>query len=738
MQIQSKSILAKLLATENITVEHRSVPTAAFDVKNRVLILPKWNDITTALQDLLIGHEVGHALETPEDGWHAAIVDDMRLKPFLNVIEDARIERKVKTRYPGLVKSFYIGYRELFDRDFFGVKDLDVNTLPLIDRINLHFKVGAFLNVQFTDAEQVLVDRCANTSTWSDVESLAREIYGMAKEQFEQDKESLAEQFNNEEDDAGDTDSFMSASSDFDMEGEGEQEDVDAPGTPTQDTGEEDDTGESDFDESTPSEAVQEFMDGDSPTSITDNQFRNRENELVHQKDTVEDVYVNIPKLDLSKIIVSPKQIYKGIEQTFSWHYSSSNTMNMTDYANILYRDFQIKHFKTINQMVQVFEMKRKAQQSLRAKVSKTGVLNSDKLWAHRTTEDLFLSVTTLPEGKNHGMLLYLDMSGSMHRNIPGTIDQLLNLMMFCKKVNIPFEVYGFTTSSMYYDDVAINAPVRGDLAFHSDVEIRHLGSSSWTKAQTIEAYKHLLMFKQSIVCRSNYNYSCDRIEIRHKHFDMSGTPLNHMLIAGLSIAKQFRKATGIEILNTVILTDGDATDNIDFWKETGIQEHPWRRVHAHWKSKINFKYGPLVVNSPTCYSQHTNEKTCTTVALLELYKDVSGSKVINYHLVDNFTRNVVKVFYNSYNAFANPSYNAYAIDEFWNTSRNEGMVMVKDNVGFDIRYIMKGGKDLEVEEQTLKVKSDSKSDLLKGFRKFTSDKARNRVFVNKFIQEVA
>jgi len=35
-----KGNLARLLATENLVVEHRKVPTASFDVENRVLTLP--------------------------------------------------------------------------------------------------------------------------------------------------------------------------------------------------------------------------------------------------------------------------------------------------------------------------------------------------------------------------------------------------------------------------------------------------------------------------------------------------------------------------------------------------------------------------------------------------------------------------------------------------------------------------------------------------------------------------
>ena len=36
----AKSYLAKLLATENISVEHKKVQTAYFDVKSRLLVLP--------------------------------------------------------------------------------------------------------------------------------------------------------------------------------------------------------------------------------------------------------------------------------------------------------------------------------------------------------------------------------------------------------------------------------------------------------------------------------------------------------------------------------------------------------------------------------------------------------------------------------------------------------------------------------------------------------------------------
>ena len=105
----SKSMLAKLLAQEDITVVHRTVSTAQFDLKNRTMTLPIWNDMDGDLYDLLVGHEIGHALYTPLEGWHNSVVSNNKnkaFKGFLNVVEDARIEKLVKRKFPGLAKSF--------------------------------------------------------------------------------------------------------------------------------------------------------------------------------------------------------------------------------------------------------------------------------------------------------------------------------------------------------------------------------------------------------------------------------------------------------------------------------------------------------------------------------------------------------------------------------------------------------------------------------------------------------
>ena len=172
-----KGNLAKLLATENLVVEHRDVSTASFDVDRRVLTLPNWDKASSIVYDMLVGHEVGHALFTPNEDWTENANIPVEGQGFVNVIEDVRIEKLMKRKYAGLRKSFASGYAELNALDFFEIKDKDLNKFSLIDRINLHFKVGVAALIPFTDTERDFVTRAENTETFDEVLKLAKELW---------------------------------------------------------------------------------------------------------------------------------------------------------------------------------------------------------------------------------------------------------------------------------------------------------------------------------------------------------------------------------------------------------------------------------------------------------------------------------------------------------------------------------------------------------------------------------
>jgi len=736
MLIETKSILAKLLATEDLKIEHRNVPTAAFDLKTRKIVLPNWGDINASLYDLLVGHEVSHALNTPQQGWHDAIVDDQRLKPFLNVVEDARIERKIKAMYPGLVKSFYEGYRELFNRDFFGVKDLDPNTLPLIDRINLHFKVGSFLNIQFTDAEQLLVDRCLKTETWEDVEALAQDIYGQATEDLEKDKESLSSNFSDEELEEIDEEDFGEMTSNFgEQDEESEEEETEEEGSTSGDA-ESSSEEEEEPQDNMASNNVRDAIRSDEPTSLTDEAFRQNEDKLV-KKESEKHSYFDVPTMSNWKDhLITGKEIYGDIHKAFNFYadgWRQGTKMNNDDYGNDLYKEFLRTNTSHVNHMVQQFEMKRKAKVLSKIRMSKTGDLNENKLWAYKISEDLFKQSTMVPEGKNHGMLMYVDMSGSMHNHFAGTVDQLLIQIMFCRKVNIPYEVYGFTTADLWGaegENVYANSPEIGEACLQtSDCKLRELFNSTWSASQTKMAMKHMLLLKQCFLNRKAYRDQKIWSEVATKHLDFSGTPLNSTIILGMQIAKEFRQKHKVQVLNSIFITDGSATDSLKYRIEDGSYPDYMNT------GNVTARYKGIHITSK--YNYYARTWAQQTACLLEIYKQYTGSRVVNFYLT-HWNKNCVENEFNIYYRMNNPKATWTDFEDLWKDSRSKGMLVVNDVIGFDARILLKGGSALNIEETELEVKSNSKGDLLRGFRNFNKNKVQNKVFLNTFMDMVA
>ena len=190
--------IARLLAKENLTIQHGNYKTAWFDIKNRTLGLPLWKDMPKDTYDLFIGHEVGHALYTPYEGWHDSPEKIEGVpRSYMNVIEDARIERFVQNDYPGLVGPFRRGYMDLLDREFFGdIDDLNYEEVKLIDKINLKAKLGDMIEVPFSPVEKGFFDRAFTTTTFDEVVQLCREILAYTQE----NQSELLEQPDNEPD----------------------------------------------------------------------------------------------------------------------------------------------------------------------------------------------------------------------------------------------------------------------------------------------------------------------------------------------------------------------------------------------------------------------------------------------------------------------------------------------------------------------------------------------------------
>jgi hypothetical protein len=722
--IETKSILAKLLATEDITVEHQQIGTAAFDVKNRKLLLPMWGEMSDSLYDLLIGHEVGHARYTPPQGWHDAVLEDMNKKAFYNILEDVRIEKKVKKKYPGLVKSFYQGYRELFEKDFFGVKDRDYNNLTFIDRINLHYKIGAFLNVQFSDTEKEILARLDAAETWDDIKALAEELYQKAQD----DKDTAMETMSLDDMEFGEDGEDLEPGDMIEwLEGEG---DVDAQQRVHKD----------------------DFEEDENPIySETDATFRRKEEELL-DKLAQPIKYVDFKPYDYKKKVISPKDIYNGkLEDRFQqWNYAEREpgTTNLEEKSKELYSEFMRHISPQINAMAAHFDRKKAAQAFRKASISKTGDLNEDKLFAYKLTEDLFKRSTSIPDGKNHGFLMYLDMSGSMDSHMAGTIDQLLTLVLFCQKVNIPFEVYGFTTSYGWRWGDRTDHSVK-DINFASteeDIKVVNLYSSTFKKAQRTKALQTLLLWKECFR-KYDWNEDADQFSIKRGYeyeddytenpFEMGGTPLNTMLALGVDLANDFRKAHKVEILNTIVLTDGGATDWIEeadtYTDSEGNKKTQWHGIRDYNHRICIRRKGHQIT------SRRDVTRSTLTTLLSEQYKQLTGSKLINFYVTNWNKRQLDSEWYWSHDN-SNSLEGKWEFDKQWDKQKSSrtGVLHYSPTQGFDEMFWIKGAKNLDITEQELQPKSAKKIDVLREFKKLNKNKTKNKIFLNNFIEIIS
>ena len=530
-----KSQLAKLLATEDLVVENRNVETASFNVETRVLTLPKWQRASEGLYDMLVGHEVGHALYTPNEEWEK---QTKAPQSFLNITEDARIEKLMKRRYPGLSKSFFKGYQELANNDFFEVVDKDISKMSFADRANLYFKIGKFVTIPFhNETEYSIIDMMHDSETFADAILAAEEMYKYCKEQSYQDENP---------------DQTSSTTGTGNVEGDNKSGE-----TSDGDSSEEGDDGESEGENN--NQSVEGSTDssesGQAPETetFTDDMFSEGMKELNSESGN-DSNYFEIPKILMDKVVVSNEEIHKIIDQ--HWKIFDSFDDNPFEYHDNKFNEFRRTSQKEVNYLVKEFECKKAADAYSRTSVSKTGVLDCSKLHTYKYNEDLFKRVSIVPDGKNHGLIFYFDWSGSMCEYLLETVKQLLNLVMFCKKVSIPFEVYTFTTAYQSRDEREdkVEERIVGEFHINRDFNLVQILTDKVSSKEFINQMRNIWRISSYY---SRTYYRCDYtppIEM-----SLGGTPLNEALVMFHQIIPQFKKSNGLQKVQCVILTDGEA-----------------------------------------------------------------------------------------------------------------------------------------------------------------------------------
>lgn len=700
--IQSKSILAKLMATENLLVEERKCSTATFDVKNRILTIPILSKkLSTELYDLFTGHEVGHALYTPLEGMKAAIESKTVNSGILNVVEDVRIEKKIQSKFPGLRSSFLKAYNELLDRDFFDTASKDLNQLNLIDRINMHSKGGAQLLIKFSDEEKELLKEVQETETYDEVVEVAKRIQAFMKKQAEEKREEQREKMRKAEDQDGDS------PEDFDMY----HSDMDFDDL----TEDNDDT---DYEPSNPADDVKSF---------TDEAYRRNENRLLDEKSR-DLIYMNVPQIDTKKVVFDFKNLYAQF-------IADNGTL---DHAG--FQKLRKESEKIVSYLVKEFEMRKNADQMKRASISKTGELNMSKIYSYTFAEELFKKITVVPNGKSHGLVMFIDWSGSMQNHLKGTVKQLFNLVLFCRKVSIPYEVYAFSdnlTDSLHDVNSPKNyivEPKKGDMQLGS-FRLLNILSSRMSSSEFSTACAALCSY-------CNYSSLTGEHGQMSRHmprwFGLSSTPLNETIISAMKLVPEFKEKYRLQKVHAVFLTDGEANTIDHVWTDK-----PSDGITTYGCTQSVSAYHGAIIRDPISREQVYIEqayRTFVTKGLIQLMKKTIDCTVIGYYLLTSseMRRNISNFFTSG-----------IQLENAQLDFRRNKFAVIK-TAGYDEYYLLKSEEssiyshgnrksDIEDDDDTFEVAENAtRRGIASAFAKFNAGKMSNRVVLNRFINLIA
>jgi Mg-chelatase subunit ChlD len=764
----TNDITTRLLAQENLLIERAPVRTASFDVKNRILVLPMWQNMTPEIEEMLKAHEVGHALYTDESMFAQYRESDVPFSYF-NIIEDVRIERLMKSKYPGLRRAFTKGYKELLDMNFFGTESRDLNALPFADRINLYFKAGYDCGVRFSAAEKFLLDQVSRVESIDQVAELSRKIYEFSKKQAKEKQERLMNddefkkvfvEIKKEEDELAELDALDAQDNDDYDDYYGDDEDDDrseeqkAQEEEQQQQEEEREAktgrggGTTDKNISTEDANPADYM----PTTNT--AF---EEKVALLADTsTKYTYLNLPNTGkfANQIIIPFKRILRdnaqGLESRLTYlenkgyGHHADRVRNANEVAMKDYDKFQFETTKVVSYLVKEFEMKKAATDYKRIQVSKTGVLDPRKLASYKIREDLFKQITITKDGQKHGMIFVLDWSGSMNDYLPETVKQLISLVQFCYRVKIPFQVFAFTDRMELLADNPYPKTEEGEQhTFNKlkDMELKIYGKGQGNLLGLSNRFGMLEFFNDKMK-PSELNQMCKTLylmahSICDENYMTNGTPLNEALVFMYDYIGEFMSKNQVEKFTLIKLTDGDG-GNCNYYQNTDSEEE-YRGYGSSYIEDFSYDGNKRVRHqfyirdnyTKKNYSLTRNETVWGNV-LTQMIRDRYNCGTIGFHVTKSGGRDI-----------------GYAIKTYGLGTGATDVVAIKRDMikeqfaainvyGHDELFLLRA--NMKISEETLKedMTNMTAAAIAKNFTKHLSAKKTSRVLLNRFVGVVA
>ena len=751
----NNDMLAKLLANENITVKYGNFPTAWFSTDDRILGMPNAHNDDPIMEDLFVVHEIGHALETPP---LKDIDFDVYPMTLLNIFEDARIERKVEVKYPGSIATFSKGYKRLLEVDFFG--ELDIPTMAFLDKCNIKSKCREHVNIKFmSEVEQHFYNRSMITDTFEDVLQLVVDVAAylktLPKPETPDDTEPAQ---SNDADMTGNLPLPPSDQSNDKEDGESENN-----GEPNN---EEDGESENNSQSNDEADSSGSEPDADSFESKTSAEYEENRQKMHDTNNALRDGKVVSSGLDVSKLM-NDYNVLKTARDN-----GGNDFKFQADF------DAYLKTIrKNIKPAVKEFEMHKSAINYQRALVSDTGVIDVNKLHSYKVSDDIFKRITNVANAKSHGVVLALDLSGSMYETLGHVVDQMFHLIEFCKKTNIKFEAYSFTTTGIWSDrslhandeDPYFQCPIQGE-----DTAIVEVINSSLKKGDYYEAAYDLWLYKFKYSGRfasPEYNgimpteisyFINGEIIRRHCKLDnLGGTPLNETLIAMHTVVRKFKSKHNIENMNFVLISDGEGRalkfGDVPLCNSIGEMNgnYFWNNQVTTLEfnidgKKFTFTPSDYIKKEESNFNKSVGRSyDLLTRSLLSNLQTQCGCTTIGFYIADNaeFYRHCYNTENDGTRIDWGPDYRDglhAAKPSYRKEEKKNNCVEMTNKIGFNKYYILNTGtkrnNNLAIQDCDVENMDDGMThiQLKKSFYKLSKNKRNNKVLMGKIGKSIA
>lgn len=297
---------------------------------------------------------------------------------------------------------------------------------------------------------------------------------------------------------------------------------------------------------------------------------------------------------------------------------------------NRKYKKFQKANKQSITKMVLDFNRKKSADIAKRVKRKDTGIIDERLLHSYRWNDKIFKTKKIVPEGKNHGLIMLVDCSGSMQEydKFESAIKQALILVDFCRKVGIKYKVVGFGNGKPSYD---VEVKYKNDSSKrHLEMKYLPLLREWFSHEQTLKQHDFMATYMLFKTKKYRAGFTADGPN--------SATPLIDSIMLMRQIALKFKEEENIDILNTITLTDG-ASNGASIRSEKGVV------------TKLS-SYDPLTK------SLYRTSDVDDLKSILKFYKKVVGGNIIGFNITNNQ--------YYSYSSYGSPKSNVEILEN-WN-----------------------------------------------------------------------